>query len=255
MLHRICAVSIVALAFACDTEPESPQPRLAEVAEAPARAEPDEDFAARIRALRPTPTRAGWLRFAGPEIEDPRAAPLLAERARDPGTPVAERIAAVEALPRTGATFAATAIELFASEREPRVRHVVISVLGRASAEEAMPGLELGLADRDARVRGEAARVAGTLGVAGLAPSLIAALRDGDAGVRSAAARSLGLLGADVFEEVVVLLDDPDAEVRLQTIHALERIDSARAVVSVAALGSDSDPRVARAAMGVGRGR
>ena len=119
-----------------------------------------------------------------------------------------------------------------------------------------MVGLQRGLVDPLPVVRRAAAELAGWAPEAGRDSSveapLSAALSDDDAGVRAAASRAFGLLGGSGrFEALRPGLADDDAEVRLQSLRALERLDRARAagLSEVAGLAADdSDPRVVRAA-------
>jgi HEAT repeat protein len=207
-------------------------------------------------ALVPRRTRAGTLRFTSPAIEGNTAlAPeILARFAREPSAEL--RAALVDALPRTGGDWFDGAYGALAHEPEAAVRRAIVAIMPRAEATQALRGIMAGLADAEPSVRAEAALSAGSLpeaarGDGGLRTRLGQLLSDTDGSVRAGAARTLGLMAhAPAFEPIARLLGDADAEVRLQAVHALERIDRERAarLPALGALRSDPDPKVAHAA-------
>lgn len=240
---------IVATLLACDAD--SVPPAAASVVEAPSGTK-EQRFAA-LRALRPGETRAGHPRFADPILKDPSAAEVFGERLADPRVPAAERVALAEALPRCGGAWARVGLDRLEVEPDAAVRAVLISGLQRATGDEALAGARVGLTDPAATVRRAAAELAGWVPSVGEAVrgELTAALADDAGEVRAAAARALGLTGdAAVFDAVARGLADGEAQVRLESLRALRRIDDSRAGRSPAALSLQQDPdeRVRRAA-------
>ncbi|MBW2455594.1 MAG: HEAT repeat domain-containing protein [Deltaproteobacteria bacterium] len=204
----------------------------------------------------PHRTRGGQLRLADEGLHDNPAAAGELLRRLDRETSPEMRIALVEALPRTGGDWLDAIVTRLAKEGEPAVRKAMVAILPRAEPAAAVAGILLGLGDADDQVRTEAALVAGSIPAdvaarRGLVEPLRKNLADGNGYVRAAAARSLGILGdAGAFDALVPLLGDPASTVRLQTVRALGRIDSARAaqLPTVRSLRADADPKVARAA-------
>ena len=207
-------------------------------------------------ALVPRRTRAGTLRFTSPAIEGNAglAPEILARFAREPSAEL--RAALIDALPRTGGDWFDGAYGAFGREPEAAVRKAIVAIMPRAEATRALRGIMAGLADAEPSVRAEAALSAGSLPEAaraddGLRTRLGQLLADADGAVRAGAARTLGLMAhAPAFEPIARLLGDADAEVRLQAVHALERIDRPRAAAlpALGPLRSDPDPKVAHAA-------
>ena len=215
-----------------------------------------EEARAFLETVEPVATRAGHLRFTAEEIADPQATAIFAARLAAPSSPPELRLALAEALHRSGGDWPAAILAQLAVEEDPKVRGILVSTLAKAPEAAALVGLQRGLVDPAAEVRRAACELAGWAPAAGrdssVAAPLRAALADDDARIRAAAARAFGLMGeGDHFDAVMSGLADGDAEVRLQTLRALERLDPARAaalpeVASLAAEGSD--PRVKRAA-------
>ncbi len=200
------------------------------------------------------PTRAGTLRFRGPELADARLAPLFLERLlEEPGAEMEHAL--IEVLPRTGGDWSEAFVGLLQLESQPDTRVNLIVGLRHAPEAAAVAGLRVGLADPDDVVRAAAASTAGfhDRGEA-LAAELCDALRDESAAVRAMAARSLGYQRVAVaFEPLLPLLRDADAKARLEGLRALQRIDAAGLAVrpEMDALVHDPDPKVARAAQTV----
>ncbi len=197
------------------------------------------------------PTRAGVLRFRGPELADARLAPLFLERLLQQRDPAYQQ-ALLEVLPRTGGDWAQAFVAMMTTEQSAGARAFMVASLRYGEIEHAAEGIRVGLADADADVRGEAARAAGWHKQgAVLADDLVAVLGDSSAYTRAMAARSLGYLrAASAYDALLPLLRDSDAEVRLQTLHALERLNAADLATrpELDDLAHDADPRVVRAA-------
>jgi HEAT repeat protein len=202
-----------------------------------------------LMVLQPQKTRAGWLRFTDPVINNPEAAAILLERLSSGGDAPEVRAALAEALGRTRGEYATEVSELLASEADARVREMLVGTLGRqAPTPEALIGLATALKDSAVEVRAEAARTIATRsdGVE-LGDELIGSLTDVEPSVRSEAARTLGILQiAEATQPLVELLADADAEVRLDALRAVHRIDPeyALALPVLAQLEQDSDGRV-----------
>jgi HEAT repeat protein len=130
---------------------------------------------------------------------------------------------------------------------------MLVGTLGRqTSTPEALAGLATALNDNAASVRAAAARTIATRsdGVA-LGDELIGSLADVEPSVRSDVARTLGILQiAEAKQPLVELLDDADAEVRLDALRAVHRIDPpyALSLPVLAQLEQDTDGRVQRLA-------
>jgi HEAT repeat protein len=167
-----------------------------------------------------------------------------------------ERNALADALARTGGDFGQLTAALFPQEQDAKVRSTMAMTLRRASAESAQAGLLLALADADAQVRADAAHAAASHPeLEALRAPLRNALNDGSSVTRASAARALGVLkDGESASTILTMVNDEDAETRLQALRALKRIDtSLLAQVNLAALQSDADPRVAKEAAKLSR--
>jgi HEAT repeat protein len=202
-----------------------------------------------LSGIQPRKTRSGQLRFTSSDLRGPAAAEVLLEKAQDASLSDEARAAAVEAITRTGANRFEDLIGMLESEASQEVRVSLVAALQRAPKSGALAGLRLGLADREARVRAEAARVAGRHPQgAALSAELIAATADSNPQSRAAAARSLGILGiSEASGALSSALSDVDADVRLESLRALERLGKT-SDIGLTRLAEDSDPRVARVA-------
>jgi HEAT repeat protein len=205
-----------------------------------------------LLALEPRLDRAGRLRFSGELLEQPGAGDILLERLLHGGESTALRVALVEALPIAGGDWSEAVVALLETAPEAELRRAIVSALPRAEASMALQGLRVAFRDADPGVRAEAARAAGWRSDASVvAPELRALLFDPDASTRMLAVRSLGWMrDGKSWQRLVHRLDDPSAEVRVEALHALGRIDPDRAgmLPEVRALVQDADPRVSRAA-------
>jgi hypothetical protein len=213
----------------------------------------------RLLSMEPATTHAGSIRFTDPAIHDPRATAVLLHRLQTENLDPAMRAALVEALPRTGGDYGEAAVALLGQEKDASVRTALVGTMRRAQPDRAVEGVSLGLSDEDPRVRAEAATMAGWISEgATLEPQLLSALKEQDPQIRAAASRSLGVLEvASAFDAIVPLLADDSAEVRLQALHAIERIDAGQAskLDALRGLQNDPDSRVSRAAKKLAGGR
>lgn len=202
---------------------------------------------AELAQLAPSKTRAGFVRFTSDAIHDPRAASVFLDRLARGGDSDDVRAALVEALPRTGGTYADAAVELMGAERSSVVRAAYVHAARRAPAAHAIAIMTRGLADSDAEVQAEAARAAAAHPDGKrLATELRAALASSNAAVRAESARTLGILQiADARDALAARISDESADVRLEALRAIERIapGSARSL-PLDKLAKDEDPRI-----------
>ena len=209
-------------------------------------------FSDRVSNAAPGRTRAGTLRFTDPELGQPAALPLLLHRLVSAQETAEVRVALAELVPRTAGPFAAAARDLVATDHEPGVRAAFAAAAYRLPGPQGLEILEPALADADSMVRAVAARtVARHPQGDRLAEPLRSLLADPSPEPRAAAARSLGALRHQPAQaDLAATLHDPVAEVRLQSLHALARLDPRQAarLPAVDVLQSDPDPRISRAA-------
>lgn len=200
--------------------------------------------------LAPRETRAGYPRFHEPALRDAPVAPILLERLRTQGEDEAVRMALVELLPRVGGEWSALLAEAYAEEAQPGVRMMMVEAARRADDPDAAQALlALGAADSAPTARAAAIRTAAYLD--GTAALIRGGLGDADSLVRADAARAAGWVEDTAATTALQgLLRDPDAEVRLRALRAIERIDpgALRGAPVLTDLAQDADPRVARAA-------
>lgn len=260
---RYCTVACLGITLiACDVgEPEPAEPRAAEfdptphptgeVAAEPA--PPTGSLRDQLTVLQPQKTRAGWLRFTDPAINNPEAAAILLERLIAGGEAPEVRAALAEAIGRTKGDYVDAVSQLLATESDARVREMLVGTLGRqVQTPEALVGLGVALQDSAPQVRAAAARTIAEHGDGGqLGDALIGLLADAEPSVRSDAARTLGILKVDAAKQpIAALLADASADVRLDALRAIHRIDPefARSLPVLAQLEQDDDGRVKRLA-------
>ncbi len=201
-----------------------------------------------LTQLAPTITRARLVRFTSDAIHDPRVAAVFLDRLSRGGESEEVRAALVEALPRTGGEFADAAVELVATEKSAVVRGSYVFAARRAPAAQAIVLIKRGLADSATEVQAEAARTAAAHPSGKrLATELRATLSSSDPAVRTEVARTLGILGiTDARDTLVTMLDDASADVRLESLRAIDRIQPGFAkTLPLAKLATDDDPRIA----------
>ena len=201
--------------------------------------------------------RAGLPRLAGAHFRTPGAAPLMLHR-YFAGADVSTRWAIAEMLPRTQGDWGEAVDATWQDEPHAGVRSVLVEGIRHAGPELAIPVLRAALTDEAAEVRAGAVRAVGWLDEgAVLEPELVVAMGDSDAQVRAFAARAAGWKGlSTTWNELVRLLGDDDALVRLNTLRAMQRIDAERAAgfPHIARLVGDSDEKVSRAATQISGG-
>ena len=239
------------LLFACDADSVPPPTLVAEAAPV----DPDDQRRAMLREIRPVTTRAGQPRFTDQRLRDPLAAEVFGKRLADTGVAIEERLALAEALPRCGGAWADVSVMRLGIETDAGVRAVLIAGLRRAEGDQALVAARAGLRDPEAKVRRAAAELAGWVPEVGaaLAGELRGALADPSAEVRGAATRACGLVGdREAFAALTRGLTDGEAQVRLEAVRALRRLDPTRAagLPGMTTLQQDPDERVQRAARG-----
>jgi HEAT repeat protein len=212
----------------------------------------DPTLLAELTAVAPQRTRAGILRFTSTPSADPRATSVFLDRLARGGGTVAERAALGEVLARTTGTYADALVDLFAAERDAAVRSAFVHSAKRATSEHAVTVIQRGLGDPAAEVQAEAARVASAHPAGSqLAPELRGALASSEPEVRKEAARALGILGvASARGELVARLGDGAADVRLESLRALDRIAPGSVdAATLSSLSRDTDERISRLAV------
>lgn len=206
-----------------------------------------------VQTIEPQKARNGSLRFSDARLVQPAAAPLLLKRLQSGSESEDLRHALIIALPQTQGEYAAEAVEIFKTERSEVLRAALVDSMRLANdSAAALEGLKLGMDDASTQVRIRAAFAIGRRadGLA-LADVLANALGDTDAKLQATAARALGNLGAaDVFDKVVPLVASREADVRLESLRALGRMDADRAAAlpELTKLSQDSDERIRTAA-------
>jgi HEAT repeat protein len=214
-----------------------------------------------MMTVQPKRTRSGFLRLVGPELEDPNAVPVLLHRYLTAGESPDVKAAVVAALFRTQgdlssrpghrADYAKVIADLVANEPDALVRVGMVSSLRRVPGPDALAAIEVALADADVQVRVTAATVAGRHPEGATIAAALVDVLDDVPDVQIAAARSLGYLHVESASPALTqLLASSNADVRLSSLQAIDRIDPAYAegLSQLAALVDDADPTVARAA-------
>jgi len=201
-----------------------------------------------LQELRPVRTRAGHYRFVVSEVQEGSAWVLLQRLVEGHDSP-AVRSALVPAIGPLLRVRPGLVLSLFEQETDSAVRVRLVAEMKEAPAEFAQVLLPHALGDDDPRVRETA------VAMVGYQPAgrqwthqLETLLADVDPSVRAMSARSLGWIDAKgSFSALVMGLQDTDANVRLQTLSALRRLDDQRlrGLTSVQRLQQDADSRVA----------
>jgi len=261
----ILALALPLSLAACSdsSTPESAPETVAKAAPAPASAQTETapeapalasaELAELIRTMEPQVARNGGLRFSDQNLVQPAAAPLLLARLQSGADSEAIRSALIIALPQTQGEYAAEAVALLKNERSEMLRAALVDSLRLAGdSKAALEGLALGMVDSAPAVRTRAAfaigRRADGLDLSNL---LVAALSDSNVELQATAARALGNLGAvKTFDSLAPLTQSRDADVRLESLRALGRVDADRAAAlpELAKLAQDSDERIRTAA-------
>jgi HEAT repeat protein len=210
------------------------------------------ELAASLRRLAPIPTRAGTVRFAGPLLREPGAAPVLLARLVEGNDSAELRVALADAAARSAGDWQSTVAALAQVESDGAVRRMLVEVLDKAPLALVEEPLAAATHDLDAGVRAAAARaIGGHEQGAALGGALVPLVSDSSVEVRVEACRSLGWLGVDAgWDALVVAIADESPEVRLRALRALQRIDASRAaqLSEVRAAVQDADAKVSRAA-------
>ncbi|MBL4632841.1 MAG: HEAT repeat domain-containing protein [Kofleriaceae bacterium] len=211
------------------------------------------ELADRISSMQPSIARDRSLRFSDPQLLRADAAPLLLTRLRNGDDKSEVKHALIAALPKTKGQYAQAVLDLLQSEESAELRADLADSL-RLSTEStlALAGLKLAATDSSSTVRQRALYAIGhRKDGANLTGVLLQALRDSDASVHSASAKALGNLQiTEAFAPLQAGLSNRSADVRLETLRAMARIDGNRAanLSELTTLAEDSDARVRTAA-------
>ena len=137
------------------------------------------------------------------------------------------RLAVVDALPTTGGDWQEGAAALVGIDADPRVRKKLVEVMRYTAWPHNIDGLRMAFTDEVATVRVAAARTTGFVrDGAGLYNERMNGSFDDDWDMRAASVQALGQLrAAAARDRLVGMLADDRAEVRLQVLVALDRID------------------------------
>jgi hypothetical protein len=207
------------------------------------------DKGAEILRMPPVPTRAGHPRFVGPLMGEDATPALLLYRLQRGSEATEVRSALVEALGSQIQTRPGLGLALMETEEAEEVRQRIVMMVRRAPYDVAAPVLHRAFTDESALAQEAAAVTAGNRKDGWRwKQALVAQLQNEEGRVRAASARALGWLEQKaIFNELAALLTDIDAEVRLQAVTAIHRLDPDRARLhpDLIALQNDSDPVVA----------
>ncbi len=210
---------------------------------------PTEALATLVRKIAPVKARDGRLLFSDARLQTPQAAALLTQRLLSGSDSEPIRRALIAALPKTQGRYAQTVLSLLPAEKSPLVRADLIDSL-RLSKEGVLTlkSLRLGMQDTSAIVRSRAAyTIAHRPDGKELSSVLLKGISDKDASVQAHSARALGYLGVTTaFDAVLPLLQSGSADVRLEALRALARMDKQRAATLTAleTLATDRDSRI-----------
>ncbi len=214
----------------------------------------DPSLAMLVWSSAPSPYRGRLLRFADTRLVAPGAAGPLLARLLHGKEPADVRVALAAAITHTGPAWPPLMADLLAEEADVMVRVMFVDGAAHAPSADVAGIVRLGAADAAGPVRAAAARSAAYAHPASsVADLVLAALNDPEAEVRAEGARSAGWLKLEAgWSPLVARLADTDAQVRLQALRALQKLDPVRAasLAEVRSLRSDTDSRVQRAAMG-----
>lgn len=200
--------------------------------------------------LRPHPTPAPRLgkRYYTTSPLPPEVLPVLAWRVLyqpQSSAPLTSSLAAMYAN-RAVEESPEFLLELLLAHPDPPVRHAMVMSLAKAPVAVAQKGFVFAFADPDPLVRQAAVVASSRHSSAQLyVAQWITLLVDADPGVRAKSARSLGWYGKG-YIQLRPLLADNSAEVRLQALRAMEKIDAdaTGALPEIHQLAQDSDSRV-----------
>ena len=204
-------------------------------------------------------TRAGWLRIVDDALVSASGAPWLIHQLATSQAPTELRVAWADALVRAVRNdpqafgWGQAWVDLATTDRDSKVRGLLLAGLRHGAASFAVPALVTGLSHEDASTRAAAADgLAWHTDGLKAASSLRLALSDEDAEVRRLAATAVGYLGdAEALEGLVGLLDDQEPLVQAAALRALERVAprESKSLPEVQALAEHPHTQVQRAAV------
>ena len=201
-----------------------------------------------VYTMQPIRNRAGHLWFPGRVLSEPDAQAFIWKRLVQAKDDNATRVALAYAL--DGSTLPNW--DYIRAQEDPKLRGALLHLTKKSANPTAPVLLTHALGDESGLVREEAARLAGYLPDAGsIEKPLIDGLQDLQPSVRALAARSLSWINCSAaYNNIRVLLQDHDAQVRYRALQALITLDSAqtKALPELHVLQGDSHPPLARKA-------
>ena len=131
------------------------------------------------------------------------------------------RLNATEALGKMKDKRAVKPLLATLKDEDEYVREGAAWGLGQIRDQSVVPALIAAIKDKDKYVRESAVTSLGDLGDKRAVKPLIQALRDGDESMRRTTEKALLNLGEPVIDELVLLLQDSDWDIRWRAIHVL----------------------------------
>ena len=201
---------------------------------------------------KPSPTRAGMLRFLGDQFVNPEWTPVYIARFEDSQTPQEVRYALIDVIGRSGGDFTSAILNLWLKEADPKARALMLDLVKRMDAEDARKLFEMAHQDRHPIVQEAFYRNLPRQDTVIEESWVLDGLQSDSLEALEMAIRTAGWLKIDsAFQPLQIFLQSSSPTIRLRTLRALERIDSTSTaqLKAVELLTQDADPKVSRAAL------